>query len=300
MTDPLYTPESEATTELEHLGYNASVHDLVVQAAHRELNRFLQNEGEAVQMWGWDPNSLHAADRYRIAQLLRSFIYQEQRIIAALNWLDEEYRAYVDSSPQARANAEVFVASVNQAAARRAIDLVAGYLPQGAAALWLTDDKRDRAAKDLVAKWQQMSPAANAHAPQETGQSHGGFDDSPYWGNDRDVEVKQGVVKQGLGVVAGVIGAHLKAGPWSKTATDFIEQITSEDVPSPFADRYLQPPTVACTPCAASWTSTTPRSPANSAGAPARSSLALGTRKGRTGPRTRPSRGRASTWSCGG
>ncbi|MEU8781349.1 hypothetical protein [Streptomyces sp. NPDC048637] len=166
MTKPLYTPESEADTKLDHLGYNASVHDLVVQAAHIELNRFLENEGEAVRMWGWDPNSLHAADRYRIAQLLRSFIYQEQCIVTALRGLDEEYRAYVDSSPQARANAEAFIASLNQAAARRAVDLMADRRPWDAGASWLTDDVRDRAAKDLVALWQGAAPVADAHASQ--------------------------------------------------------------------------------------------------------------------------------------
>ncbi|MFG2400355.1 hypothetical protein [Streptomyces lydicus] len=185
MTKPLYTPEGEADTQLEHLGYNASVHDLLVQAAHRELNRFLEHEGEAVKMWGWDPNSLRAADRYRIAQLLRSFIYQEQRIVAALCWLDEQYRAYLDSSPQARAQAEAFITSLNEAAARRAVDEQlheppwsyedSSYstdgspvddeelLDPGEVSAYFTDDKRDRLAKDVVAKWQQNARYVDAH-----------------------------------------------------------------------------------------------------------------------------------------
>ncbi|MEU1373174.1 hypothetical protein ABZ442_05855 [Streptomyces triculaminicus] len=206
MTDPLYTPESEADTRLEHLGYNASVHDLVVQAAHKELNRFLQNEGEAVQMWGWDPNSLHAADRYRIAQLLRSFIYQEQRIVAALKWLDGQYRAYVDSSPQNRQKAEAFIDSLNQAAARRAVDLVAGHNPWHAAAEWLTDDKRDAMAKEVVAKWQQEAPHTDAHASTgERGQGPGFM-------------YKR--VNEGEQLVGRVIATHLKGTPGFSKVTE--------------------------------------------------------------------------------
>ncbi|MGW1376948.1 hypothetical protein ACWD6P_22120 [Streptomyces sp. NPDC002446] len=218
MTKPLYTPEREADTQLQHLGYNASVHDLVVQAAHKELNRFLEREGEAVQMWGWNPNSLHAADRYRIAQLLRSFIYQEQRIVAALHWLDEKYRAYVASSPQARAQAEAFIASLNQTAARRAVDLVAGHNPWNAAASWLTDDKRDRIAKDVVAKWQQEAPHADAHVSQ-----------TERWPDDDELDSRLSrPVNEGEQLVGRVIANHLKDTPGLAKVTETLAEANSE------------------------------------------------------------------------
>ncbi|MFE9572983.1 hypothetical protein ACFYMW_31415 [Streptomyces sp. NPDC006692] len=206
MTDPLYTPESEADTELAHLGYNASVHDLVVQAAHKELNRFLQNEGEAVQMWGWDPNSLHAADRYRIAQLLRSFIYQEQRIVAALKWLDEQYRAYTDASPANRQKAEAFIDSLNHAAALRAVDYMVGRVVGPAA--WLTKDIRERLAKTVVAKWKQKAPDADAHASGTQRDR-----DYPYYPGERPGASKQDVLDQGEKLVADAIADSLKAMP---------------------------------------------------------------------------------------
>ncbi|MFD9333133.1 hypothetical protein ACFWBF_01740 [Streptomyces sp. NPDC060028] len=206
MTKPLYTPETEADTELAHLGYNASVHDLVVQAAHKELNRFLVDEGEALRMWGWDPNSLHAADRYRVAQLLRAFIYQEQSIVAALKWLDERYRAYVDASPQNRQKAEAFVDSLNRAAARRAIDFMVDRVP-GAGVL-VTSAKRDRIAKDLVAKWQKEAPNADAHAaPAEREPGEGGGRFGYSYGT------RMAVLEQGEWLVADVIADSLKGVP---------------------------------------------------------------------------------------
>ncbi|MFD7168886.1 hypothetical protein [Streptomyces violascens] len=194
MMKPLYTLESVAAAELGHLGYNAAVDDLVVQAAHTELNRFVANEGEAVQMWGWDPSSLHAADRYRIAQLLRSFVYQEQCIISALRWLDTKYQEYVDSSAGNRAKAEAFLDSLNRAAARRAIDSVVDQVP-GAAAL--TSDKRDRLAQDVVAKWQQKAPGTDA------GVSHPELEE---FGIKRS---KEAVLELGERLVAGVIADSL-------------------------------------------------------------------------------------------
>ncbi|MGW2364646.1 hypothetical protein ACWCZ5_03550 [Streptomyces sp. NPDC001667] len=160
MTKPLYTLESESATELKNLGYNASVHDLVVQAAHTELNRFLQNEREAVSMWGWNSDALHDVDRYRIAQLLRSFVYQEQSIVAALRRLDETYRAYIDASPENRERAEAFIASLNLAAARRAVDHA---IKEFAGLLQPTEDERNRVAEAVVASWQKAGPGADAH-----------------------------------------------------------------------------------------------------------------------------------------
>ncbi|WP_367137574.1 MULTISPECIES: hypothetical protein [Streptomyces] len=193
MAEPLYTTESEADTRLSHLGYNASVHDLVVQAAHTELNRFLKNEGDAVRMWGWDPGSLHAADRYRIVQLLRSFTYQERLIVTALKRLDEQYRAYVNSSAQNRAKAEAFIASLNQAAARRAVDFVAGRMPD-LVAKGLKDGERDRIAKALVSKWQDNARETDVHV------------DGSMWRRKEAVE-------QGWNLVQAAITSHLTPAP---------------------------------------------------------------------------------------
>ncbi|AJC60275.1 hypothetical protein [Streptomyces sp. 769] len=221
MNKPLYTLESEAATQLKNLGYNASVHDLVVQAAHKELNRFAQHEGEAVQMWGWDPNSLHDADRYRISQLVRSFTFQEQRIVAALKRLDEQFRYYIASSPQARAQAEAFVDSLNQAAAHRAIDGVARGL-DGAAALWFTKDKRDRAAKDLVAKWKQKTSETDAHFPRTPEE----LDESDENGAFKPEGLcKREAYEQGEQLVSQVIAEHLKVGPFTKLAEELVKPI---------------------------------------------------------------------------
>lgn len=214
MTKPLYTPETEADTQLEHLGYNASVHDLVVQAAHKELNRFLVDEGQALRMWGWDPGSLHAADRYRVAQLLRAFIYQEQSIVSALKWLDERYRAYVEASPRNRQKAEEFVDSLNRAAARRAIDFMIDRVP-GAGVL-VTSAKRDRIAKDLVAKWQKEAPNTDAHATpaEREGEGEAGQDEgwrSTPFGDSHGA--RRAVLEQGEWLVADVIADSLKAVP---------------------------------------------------------------------------------------
>ncbi|MFD8979073.1 hypothetical protein [Streptomyces sp. NPDC059564] len=211
MTKPLYTPETEADTQLANLGYNASVHDLVVQAAHKELNRFLVDEGQAVKMWGWDPNSLHAADRYRVAQLLRAFIYQEQSIVAALKWLDERYRAYVEASPQNRKRAEAFVDSLNLAAARRAIDFMIDRVP-GAGVL-VTSAKRDRIAKDLVAKWQKEAPNTDAHAApaEREGEGQGWGGNGGSFGDSRGA--RMAVLEQGEWLVADVIADSLKSVP---------------------------------------------------------------------------------------
>ncbi|GGV02563.1 hypothetical protein GCM10010211_82400 [Streptomyces albospinus] len=204
MNKPLYTLESEDVTELENLGYNACVHDLVVQAAHKELNRFVQNEGEAVKMWGWDPGSLHDADRYRITQLLRSFTYQEQRIVAALKRLDEQYRYYIASSPQARAHAEAFIDSLNKAAARRAVDCTVGRL----AGAWLTESMRDRLAKDVVAKWKQKAPEVDAHASSTQRDEDYEDQEAPPISTS-----KMDVLNQGEWLVADVIADSIKAVP---------------------------------------------------------------------------------------
>ncbi|QRX94848.1 hypothetical protein [Streptomyces noursei] len=254
MNKPLYTLESEAATQLDNLGYNASVHDLVVQAAHKELNRFVQHEGEAVQMWGWDPNSLHDADRYRISQLVRSFTFQEQRIVAALKRLDEQYRAYLASSPQARAQAEAFVDSLNEAAARRAIDGAARGL-DWAAAQWFTKDKRDKAAKDLVAKWRQKTSEADAHVPRAPQEEYRPYEDDAY---RPEGPSKREVYELGEQLVSRVIADHLKVGPFMQLAEKFAKRIVKiwyngnggepdevrdyDPERDDFADTYLRPP----------------------------------------------------------
>ncbi|MEU9334402.1 hypothetical protein AB0D49_14760 [Streptomyces sp. NPDC048290] len=227
MADPLYTTESESATRLDNLHYNASLHDLVVQAAHREINRFLTNEAEAVQMWGWDANSLHDADRYRVSQLLRSFVYQERVVVAALKWLDSLYRAYVDASPANRAKAEAFIESLNLAAARRVIDDWAGRLPEGSWAQWLTDDKRNKAAKDLVARWREKTKNANPRA----GEPQRGPEDGPPPFDPSGTDDSE-VFGLGEELAAEVIADALKAAPFFTQAALKAKEIVLGDNPT--------------------------------------------------------------------
>ncbi|MFF4221177.1 hypothetical protein [Streptomyces nondiastaticus] len=209
MEQPLYTHKNEFDTEMGNLGYNASVHDLVVQAAHTELNRYFKDEQEAVRLWGWDPGSLHDADRYRIVQLLRSFVYQERLIVTALDWLDEKFGDYLRSSPEARRQAEAFVSSLNLAAARRAVDYALRALP-GVPTDWIKNDKREQMAKDVLAKWQQKAPETDAHAPGTRDMMSGFHKERNAFDRYHDA---QKVLEQGQGLVGAAIMGRLKGMP---------------------------------------------------------------------------------------
>ncbi|MHC0430935.1 hypothetical protein ACX6XY_12195 [Streptomyces sp. O3] len=251
MMKPLYTLESESATKLEHLGYTAAVHDLVVQAAHTELNRFLRDEGEAVHMWGWAPGSLHDADRYRVSQLLRSFTYQEQVMVDALKRLDETYRAYIDASPENRKKAEEFIDSLNQAAARRAVDYTVSQLrlPEGVGA-WLTADKRDLVAKALVAKWQKP-PAHGGHtyvsmADDEIQAKEGGLypgEREEIWERARQEGQKEAMA-MGPQLVADAIADQLKGVPGLAQLTKTFAQELAAAQPGEHSrmERYVAPP----------------------------------------------------------
>ncbi|MFI5705887.1 hypothetical protein ACIA78_38345 [Streptomyces xanthochromogenes] len=90
MQSPYSESKGSGRNPMPHLGYDPGTHDLVVAEVHDTLHRFLTDESKAINLWGWDSKSLKDQDRYRAEQLLRSFLYQEDRILAALRRLDEE------------------------------------------------------------------------------------------------------------------------------------------------------------------------------------------------------------------
>ncbi|RKT07938.1 hypothetical protein BX286_6015 [Streptomyces sp. 3211.6] len=101
----------QISEQLYSLGFDPGS-DKYVGAIHSELNMYTGNERDALRIWGWDPNTLTDADRYKIDQLLRMFVFQENQILSALRRLDEEYRAYLESNPEAARQAEAFTQSL--------------------------------------------------------------------------------------------------------------------------------------------------------------------------------------------
>ncbi|MEU8917291.1 hypothetical protein [Streptomyces nigrescens] len=71
-------------------------------------------EESSLQIWGWDAKALTDADRYKIDQLLRMFVFQRDQILSALQRLDAEYGEYLDSNSEAARQAEVFTASLRE------------------------------------------------------------------------------------------------------------------------------------------------------------------------------------------
>ncbi|MFD9357239.1 hypothetical protein [Streptomyces sp. NPDC060031] len=101
----------QISSPLYSLGFDPG-RDKFVGAVHSELNMYTGNESDALKIWGWDPNALTSAERYKIDQLLRMFVFQESQILSALRRLDEEYGAYLESNPEAAAQAEAFTESL--------------------------------------------------------------------------------------------------------------------------------------------------------------------------------------------
>ncbi|MFH8692491.1 hypothetical protein ACH4EC_37215 [Streptomyces anulatus] len=97
--------------------YNSSVRfdgfspgdDAIVAAVHSELNMYTGNTKDAMKLWGWDSKALTDVDRYRIDQLLRMFVFQENQIIAAFNRLNQEFASYLYSDGAIAQQAQGFV-----------------------------------------------------------------------------------------------------------------------------------------------------------------------------------------------
>ncbi|MYT27542.1 MULTISPECIES: hypothetical protein [unclassified Streptomyces] len=68
---------------------------------------------------GWSDEVLRSEDRYRIEQLIRAYLYQEDRIIAALRRLDTNFYDLRQSSEDAAKRIADFLDSLQQAAEQR-------------------------------------------------------------------------------------------------------------------------------------------------------------------------------------
>ncbi|MFJ9079400.1 hypothetical protein ACIRO3_29780 [Streptomyces sp. NPDC102278] len=84
-------------------------HDKIIGAVHSELNMYTCNAQEALKIWGWDPKALTDVERYRIDQLLRMFVAQENQITAAFRRLNIEFTRYLDSDEKVVQQASDFV-----------------------------------------------------------------------------------------------------------------------------------------------------------------------------------------------
>ncbi|MGW1373532.1 hypothetical protein ACWD6P_04535 [Streptomyces sp. NPDC002446] len=103
---------------MSNLGYEAGGDDRIVAAVHDKLNRYTSPDER--RPWRWSREVLRDEDRYRIEQLLRAFLYQEDRIIAALRRLDGEFHTMRWSSDEARKRIGKFIDSLKKAAQERA------------------------------------------------------------------------------------------------------------------------------------------------------------------------------------
>ncbi|GAA2951357.1 hypothetical protein [Streptomyces enissocaesilis] len=101
----------QISSPLYSLGFDPGS-DKFVGAVHSELNMYTDDASVAMKIWGWDPNALTSVERYKIDQLLRMFVFQENQILSALRRLDTEYRAYLESNPEAASQAKAFTDSL--------------------------------------------------------------------------------------------------------------------------------------------------------------------------------------------
>ncbi|MBC2875611.1 MULTISPECIES: hypothetical protein [Streptomyces] len=121
----LYTViEGNGRFPMRELGYAPGEHDLIVAAVHSELNMYTKGEGDALSIWGWDPKALRDEDRYRIEQLIRMYLYQENRILGALRRLDERLYALKTSSAEAGERVQEYTDSLAKASQERIEPLV--------------------------------------------------------------------------------------------------------------------------------------------------------------------------------
>ncbi|PJJ03754.1 hypothetical protein BX264_4148 [Streptomyces sp. 2333.5] len=117
---PLYTvAEGNGEFPMGQLGYDPGKDDLIVAAVHSELNMYTSDEGVALRIWGWDPKALRNEDRYHIEQLIRMFLYQEERILRALERLDAQLGALRSSSDEARERVQEYTDALVEAARKR-------------------------------------------------------------------------------------------------------------------------------------------------------------------------------------
>ncbi|WP_267033313.1 hypothetical protein [Streptomyces sp. NBC_00091] len=81
---------------MPHLGYDISTGDQIVGALISKLNMYTRDEASARQIWGWDPASGTAEDRYRIELIIKSWLSMERRIVSAMDRLDGDVRTLVE------------------------------------------------------------------------------------------------------------------------------------------------------------------------------------------------------------
>ncbi|MFH8346385.1 hypothetical protein [Streptomyces sp. NPDC018045] len=116
----LYTvAEGNGHFPMRELGFDPGRHDLIVAAVHSELNMYTSSEGDSLRIWGWDPKALRDEDRYRIEQLIRMYLYQEDRIVSALERLDAQLGALRDSSDESRKRLRKYTDSLAKASGER-------------------------------------------------------------------------------------------------------------------------------------------------------------------------------------
>ncbi|MFJ9615313.1 hypothetical protein [Streptomyces noursei] len=125
------TAEGDGRFPMPNLGYEAGRGDPVVAPVHTKLNMYSSSEVNVRVPWCWSDEVLRAEDRYRIEQLIRAYLYQEDRIIAALRRRDDEFGALRWSSDQARRRIDEFLGSLRQAdEKRRSEDPLARNFPE--------------------------------------------------------------------------------------------------------------------------------------------------------------------------
>ncbi|MEU8917288.1 hypothetical protein [Streptomyces nigrescens] len=127
----LYTiAEGDGRFPMPDLGYEAGRGDPIVAPVHTKLNMYTSPD-ETSHSWNWSRDVLRDEDRYRIEQLIRAYLYQEDRIIAALRRLDSEFGAMRRSSEDAAERIKAFLTSLQQADVnRRSEDPLARTYPQ--------------------------------------------------------------------------------------------------------------------------------------------------------------------------
>ncbi|MGD3105489.1 hypothetical protein [Streptomyces sp. YGL11-2] len=115
----LYTiAEGDGRFPMHNLGYEAGRGDPIVAPVHTKLNMYTSKANVRVP-WRWSDEVLRAEDRYRIEQLIRAYLYQEDRIIAALERLDHEFGDMQWSSEEASKQIDDFLDSLRQAEEKR-------------------------------------------------------------------------------------------------------------------------------------------------------------------------------------
>ncbi|WP_026422275.1 hypothetical protein [Actinokineospora inagensis] len=122
----LYTiKEGNGNFPMPRLGYQAGGDDQIVAALHSKLNMFTGSEDMSLRTWGWKPDALRDEDRYRIEQLIRVYLYQEERILAALRRLDADFAALRKSSTEAAEAIDAFTQSLTDGWNARAAEAAA-------------------------------------------------------------------------------------------------------------------------------------------------------------------------------